>query len=584
LERRARPGWSHVGNRILPIFLALLLLQGVVPLLGTQASAAGGPAGLELGYGPGTLFPTGTGTPVYSSGDELWVLSQLNGTALLKPLFPENASVAVPVEQGVPTRAYVFGPSDPLGPWTLQLEGTPYPPVVFLLSTDSQAQPGLSMSSWDLGAEGLAMNFSMSADIPFYDASACILGGGDHGTATVPVPSSYGGGAVNVTMVGDSLNVLGSSLGNSSFAFSAQLYYTYSFLAPNSSSTFISRAVMVQASDAMELSKSQPGGTVGLHSEAAPRQGEYQLRVFYQGASGLSVQATDVVVTGGFWVWLGGCQGTPVSTQDFSLVFQLGTDPGSWPREVLLDYRVSGVEAYALAHVGLNMSAATFTGEPWGVPLAGYTPSLTRSEGIAKAVSAGGTEFVVLAGSSGSFDYALSLGSQTLLEGSSVQLTPFAVSVVPLNVSRLQVTYSVGGVAYQGGTVNVGDQRGPLASQTTDSRGSSVFYLPGGGYDVNASGGGRTAQGTVALVDGQSAALSLGGPGPQSGPGTLELLLAAAAVAGLVLDAVLIAIRRRRGKVYWREPPGPPRVSPPVRLVPGSSSRAPSWRSCWPQA
>jgi hypothetical protein len=541
-------------DRVLLLVVALLLL-GVLPMMQTGSSATP-QSGLEMGYGPGSLFPIGSGTPVYTSGDELWLMSQLNGTALLSPLLaPQNLSLAVPLEQGVPTRALVFGQSEPQGPWTLLVQGTPYPEVLFFLIDRAEVQRGLNMSAWSLGAGGLSMNFSTSAGTPFYDASACVLGGYDDSAASVPVPASDGGGAVNITKAGDALNVRWSATGNSSFTISAELYYTYSFLAPNSSSTFVSRAVRVQASDAIGLTNQQPAGALGLHSETVARNGEYQLRVFFDGASGLSVSSTNVLVTGGSWVWLGGCQVTPVSSDNFRLLSQLGPDPSNWPREVVLNYRVSGVEGYAIAQVGLNISAAVFTGEPWSVPLAGYRASLTRSAGIARAQGVGATEFVVLGGSSGSFDYSLNLGNQTLFEGGSGTLLPYTVTALQLNVSRLQVVYSVGGAPYQGGTVKVGDQEGELAVQTTDSRGAAVFYLPAGVYNVTASGGGETAGGTVTLTEAQSTALNLGGPGPQNGLGTVELLLAVAAVTGVVLDVTLISARRRRRRVTWRDTP-----------------------------
>ena len=501
-----------------------------------------------MGYGPSELFPVGGGTPVYTAGDQLWVRSHYNATVLVSVSPPPgNSSIVKRVDPGTPVRILTFNGPDPQSLWLLEgLHGGP-PPIVFAVNDEEMSPADLTVTGYALSGGALQLNLSVSPVLQFYDGSACVLGGANTSVASLPVPSQIGSGSIDLTYGGGTLQAAGSGLGVENFTFSADLLYSYSFLAPNSSTTFVSRDVRVADSDAVAVTGNGPSVTLNLRSDGPLRAGRYQLRGFFEGAKGLAVASTDVLITGsGAWVWLGGCENTPVYSNTFQLTDPLAGPAVGWPRDVWLTYKVGGEAGFAGIPVGVNISSVSFLGEPWGVPLSSLNMTAERSAGVLAVDSSNGTIYLALSGHPAAVRYSVGLGNRTFFTGTVGPLAPFTSTIVPLNVSRLTVTYFVGGSPFAGGRVEVDEGGVNLTQALTGKDGGAVFYLPPGTYSVSASGGGASATQTVSLGEGEGLGVTLG---ETPGLGTTQLLipvLGAAAVVGALANVALFTRRRKR--------------------------------------
>ncbi|MDE1853650.1 MAG: carboxypeptidase regulatory-like domain-containing protein [Thaumarchaeota archaeon] len=518
-----------------------------VQLLPQTASAAGSPT-LDMGYGPSTLFPVSGGTPVYSAGDQLWVRSHYGSAVQVAatPLRPNATSYKRTAEPDVPMKMLSFNDSDQ-GLWTLQTANQSAPSLVFLVSFAGATPANLTLVADRLKGESLSMNFTTSNSVSLYDANACLLGGSDSSRVVVPVPKEIGVGNVVLSRQGDIIGVTGAGLGNENFTLSVEIYRSYSFLSPNSTTTLLSRNARVATTSTVLVSGREFVPPLTIQSDAPLKTGEDQLRVYFQGAGGLALSTTQVLFPDqNTWVWLGDCQTKPVYSNDFNVVSQLGTDPAAWPREAWLTYTSYGEQGFASVPLGIDIASVTFVGAPWGVKLSIYSIGASAASGVLESGSANGTLFMILDSQNANFTYTAGLGNQTLFTGRVGGVRPFTSTILSINVSKLEVTYDVGGVPYQGGAVGVADAAGTVSSASTDSAGNAVFYLPEGDYNVTASGGNSSASQSVSLAPGQALQVTLGKTQSVWWGTPLIYSLAAAAGLGVVANVALVLWRRTR--------------------------------------
>jgi hypothetical protein len=418
------------------------------------------------------------------------------------------------------------------------------------------------------------MNFSAPPSLDLYDGEACTIGGADTSAAVIPVPASAGGGSLGITRDGSTLTFSGSGLANQTTAISVELFHEYSFLVPGTSATLVTKDLRVAGSDGVLLSGPNASVSATIHADVPLRKGRFELRATFQSGAGISVSQTEVLLDGSAgWVWLGGCQSTPVAGDQFGLRSPLASDPSNWPREVYLLFRSFGVEGWARAGVGVDISAVGFVGEPWGVRPDGYDVAVTGSSGVESTSVANGTIYLIDGSTGGTLSYSVGLGNQSFFTGEAYP-QPFTFLRVPLNLSRLIVQYRSGGTSVAGGEVQVSNSRGPLSRERTGRDGSATFYLPSGSYNVTASNGNETVKGSADLLPGQSLTLTLGTSPPQDETGLVVTALFATALVGLALN-ILVYLRGRE----WNFGARSIRVS---SLRNSSTSR--SLRSCWPQA
>lgn len=533
------------------LFLLLLLFSAILPAV-PLSSEASSQVPLDMGYGPSTMFPVSGGTPVFTAGDQLWLTSHYNSTVQVSigPAIANASRVLRSLQPGIPALALTFNASDTEEYWVLAGQGSQPPPVVFEVSDAELAPANLTIAGDSFRGGALDLNLSTALRSPFYDGQACVMGEVNASVASIPVPSQTGIGAVELTRQGPALEATGVGLGTENFTFSVGLYYSYSFLAPNSTSILVSRDVQVAVSDAVAITGGGPPVSMGVRSDGALRAGRYELRAFFEGVTGLAVATTDVLITGsGPWVWLGGCESSAVYSNAFGLVVPMNGPPSGWPRTVWLTYKVFGEQGFAEVPVGLGLAAVKFEGEPWGVILSSYNVTVVSSQGVQAIEAGNGTVYLAMPGSSASFSYLLSLGNKTFFTGNAGPLEPFTETTIPLNVSKLAVNYFVGGSPYSGGTVRVGGEGTNLTKAVTNKAGQAVFYLPPGTYQLNASGGSSSASQTVTLSERQSLQVSLGEPPSQGPVQLLVVALALLAGVGILVNVALFARARiRRGR------------------------------------
>ncbi len=541
--------------------LAVLLFLGIQCIIQTApASAFRFTAPIDMGYSPSYLAPISEGAPVYTAGDQLWVRSHYNSTVIasIGPGYLSNStnfSQTLNPEQ--PTLVHTFGTSDRPGFWTLWVEYGTVAPVSFFVSPDPAKLVNLTMTGHSFRSGALLMNLTAPKDSPFYDAEACSLGAQDTGVVVVGVPATMGGGTLSIQRNGTTLSLAGRGLGNDSILVSAELYHQYSFVSPNQGTylQLFSRTIRVGASDVATITQGSPASTVDLRYDGPLRVGRYQLRVFFQDASGSSETSTTVLLSGqngpSFstrslgWTWLGDCRAARVATSNFQLAAPLGAGPTTWPRTVYLTYRLFGVEGFASTRLGVNISEVRFAGMPWNVTLPGYSIRATGSGGVEEMSVENDTVFLVV-GPNAFVNYSVSLANQTFFRGSAGPLLPFQRVIVPLNVSRLRVTFFDRGMPVDGGDVRVSNPGGLLVTLGTDKQGRATFYLPTGRYNVTATDVNGSSTDEVSLVGGQGSSITLGGTTGQSGAPFELYALSSTAVAGVALNLLVFTRNRAR--------------------------------------
>ncbi len=496
------------------------------------------------------MFPATGGTPVYSVGDQLWLRSHFQGdvTISVAPVFSSSTSVSMLIPPDTPTMVMRFNGSEPEGLWTLKAANTSTPPLFFDVSFAASDSANLTISGHRLEQGSLALNFSTAAGFPFYDGQACVLGVNGPSTATIQVPPAAGTGSVYLQRNGTTLTATTAGT-NQNFSFSAELYYSYSFLSPNSTDTLVSRSVRVAVSDSVTLGGTRLPTSLSLESDTPMRPGTYDLRAFFEGQGGLALASTEVIIpASGPWVWIGACQETPVYSNDFSLTASL-KDPATWPGTVWLTYKVYGVEGFAEVPVGLNLASVSFLGEPWGVRLSSYTFSSNASSAGPELDVSNGTVYMIMKSSPVTLNYTLGLGGRDLFSGMVGPILPFTASTVRIDVSRLTVIYFAAGKPYAGGNVSISDAKGELASSPTGASGSAVFYLPAGAYNITASGGGGSTSRSVSLAPQADLSVDIGDmpTGENSQPLMLGLLVAATVAALANVSLLVRGWRKRRG-------------------------------------
>jgi len=532
-------------------FLLMVLLVGAmagVPGPAARAQVALAPT-FDLGYGPSTLFPTSQGTPVFSAGDQVWVRLHYNSDLVLiaSTPFPSNTLYFLgPVGPENPKRLLLINDTDPQGVWSLRVANSSVPPVLFFVSDAASAPSNLKLAEAHLNGGVLDMNFTTSPSPQIQDAQACTLGSQDPSAVVVPVPATVGGGTVVLAMNGSRIDATTSGPGTGNFTLQVDLYYSYAFLAPNSTSIILFRSARAATTGAVLITRQNPSASLLLQTDGKLKRGTYELRLFFGGLLGISLETSEVLVPGAnSWVWLGTCQNTQAYSNNFSIAAPLGADPTTWPRTVWLTYTAFGQQGFANLSLGVNLAALRFVGTPWGVPLSSYEIKAVTSTGTQEVDVQNGTMFMIISSPSASVNYTVGLGGQTFFRGTAGPIDSFTSTVIPFNVSELAVTYYVGGQAHEGGTVSVSNSAGELISAETNKNGQALFYLPAGVYNVTAVGGNSTASLSVTLPFAQKLPLDLGlQPSTGTGDTTLVWALGAIAAVGVVVNTIVFLRRR----------------------------------------
>jgi hypothetical protein len=502
---------------------------------------------IGLGFNQSTITNVGTETPVYTFGDQLWFESYDPGPANVTVTAPGASSSPlhfVDVEGGAPNLLFTFADTDNTGLWTLNATSAGSTTTTRFYLVGGGAP--VSLAGYRVDGDGvLSMNYTVDSS-GAYDVSACTAGAQSTATVYVPVPSSIGTGSLLLTLNGSSVSVLPQQR-TSPYTFWVELSRGYSYQL-NDSGAIISSAMEAALTQPVEVQEGVTGSYSSALEQVLPLSpGEYSLTSDFQGSQGLSVQETEVLVTGtGQWVWLQGCSSAsdPASpTVTVSASLQSGSP--AWPRYLYAFYDEMGVGLFSIASVAVQPASVELEASGWDEPL---TDSQVSVSGTAQY--AYGNDTVYLASSQYPVNFSVSVqdgGSQRVQvpQGYSAQQAPF-----PAN--QIVVKTEIDGAALSGAFVTLDDSYGTVATATSIA-GEVVFYVPPGNYSVLAAYGNSSAADQVVMHQGEQdqsfdAVLQLSQP---ANSGTANDLLLAAAGIGVVISAIVWAMvfQRRQGLV-----------------------------------
>jgi hypothetical protein len=536
----------RASTLLLLLLLSLAAVAAALPLR-AGAAATGLPSSypLSMGFGPSDLIPVGQGVPVYTAGDQLWLVSSIHMELTLTN--PSGAGVVGTVLNPMdPVLLYTFSSSDPAGSWSLVVGGSSEllnVTAVPLVVTQEDLAPA-NLTGYTLSGSGqLQLNLALPATTQ-YDIQACAVGSAIPETVSIPIPATVGTGQLLLSKNGSLLGVSTAGRISGPFNFWVELHQNYSY-SLGGPSTVVSRDVEVAATGTIPMSSGETSANATFVDYAQVRDGRFTLRAFFDTPAGISVQQAQVLAPdNSTWISLSGCSASALAgSATFSLSASLATNASRWPTAVYTMYLSEGVEMVSETTLGLMPAVLGVVAAPWGTALTDSQLTFTPGPGVEDAASGGGTLYLVAA------QYpvevaVLGLGgqSQTVLIG-----RPFSETQVQINSSKVSVsTYLNGGTA-SGASITILSSSGDSATVAHAVSGAraSVFYLPDGNYTVEAALGNATQESTLLSQTGRATVVTFDFV-TQSGQGSLYALLATAAVGAAASALLWIKVYRDR--------------------------------------
>jgi hypothetical protein len=513
-----------------------------------NSQSAGAPSFIELGYGPTTLSPLQDGTPVYTTGDNLWVSSNYDQALSISLLRPDNSVASG--QDLTPTsvvQLYTFGPSDQPGNWTVEVTFGNATSTFVNIVLAIPAQTRASLSQYSIQQGDLNLGFSVQQSSA-YNIEACLLSARANSTTYVSIPSGLGGGSLGIQSNSSTASVYESSNSRQHFTFWYELeyYYSYSGSLPNET---ISRSLAVAKSPTF-LFPTNSTQTGPLQVDASLRPGRYVLTAFFDSSGGLAVAETRMLLqNNGSWLWLGGCTPFAVSSSTFTSQISLSQIPSAWPRVLYFMYDSQGIEAVSTTSLRINVARVDAATEPKNITLPNLTYSISENPRVIGTGTFGGSLFVIAKSFPVSLIVTPSLGSMTLNPQNLTIPGPLTETRLFIPVGTLQVHVSNDSKPLAGATVLVANLAGGELSSSTDSHGNDTVYLPAGRYNVTVlTGSGNSSQSALISVGKVSSAYFSFSTPPSFTTAYLLTALAVMAVVGLALNAWVWRTRRNRPK------------------------------------
>ena len=540
---------------ILAVLIALvIILPGAVQ---GEAQVSAPTPNVGLGFGPASIFPLTQGTPIFTNGDNLWVLDGYVSNVFVTLLSPSGTLVE-PVrsaQPGEPLLVHKFGSADQAGIWRLvvtDIMGLNSSVPIRVVAINGPVSPGLPRESLLPGGQ-LEINFTLGPRDE-YAVQACLTALPVPSNATLQLPPAIGSGQLGVQLNDSRVNLAISGAVTTPFDFWMELYHPYS-LSVGTGGEVVSQDLKVASTTPFSYQLQSPRSANGLTvvNNLPLRVGRYTLRAYFRTATGLTVQEIPMLrEADGHWLWLGGCASLQtVQSNQFSLRMGLNASVVAWPRGAFTMYRVGGIEGYSFENLDLGLSAVMVVGSPWNVTL---TQVQARAVGptVLGSTEMNGTLYVLSSQYPVNATMRVSIGStnylnQTLHLGSSYTLGRESVSVGLIDVQAASNGQSKSGVR-----VVVRTQSNASVTSVTNSTGVAVFALPAGAYSASARLGNVTATAEATVVAGERTQVSLDLSG-----GSGQLLvdgLAVLAVIG-VLANVWVWLRIRRGRIRMDHSP-----------------------------
>jgi len=532
---------------VLVMIVAAFLFAQPLHILSAQPSPS--PV-IELGYSPGSLTTTTTGVPVYTAGDEVWVMSESSVPYVLELSNPSGTVVASQVlEPQAPTVLYDFSSKDMPGTWALAevlLQTSVTVGTLPLLVVGATTVP-LNMSGYSLSASGnLSMSFT-AASSSAYDFQACAVGSPAPAAASIPIPAALGSGNMQVTLNGSVVQIVPSGQVSASFSFWVELHQDYSYT-DGGTSTVVSRDMEVASSTAVPIPVSSTNSTSSpVATLVHLRPGLFTLRAFFDSSSGLSAAEAPVLIpaNSSTWIPIAGCSSTSkLPLSPFTLSSVLGASTQEWPTQVYLMYLVDGVEMYSATTLQIYPAAIDVVAAPWLAPFTDSELAFQLGPGVQQSASAGGLIFLTAS------KYPLTV-SVSLLDGETQSVliqSAYSYVIVPVNASQIVVDAVTGGKAAPGASITISADNITIAHARSGTGGTAVFYVPQGSYDVVGTFDNVTEGASVLTVLNNSSAIALNFPGSGGQSFAYAYLLIGTAAAGLIASALVWA-KVYRGKV-----------------------------------
>lgn len=528
----------------------------IQPVHGQSVQVGSSPAPMGLGFSQGDITPVSQGVPVYAVGDQLWFEYYGQGPVNVNLDQPcsvgssaANNCVVYPfssLPDNVSQQLFVFSDASPTGVWALEvISGTGVWSVEFnLVGGGAQVQ----LSGYGVGNDGVfSMNYTLGSSSA-YDVSACTVGNQSVATAYVPVPATFGGGRLLLTLNGSSVSAIPQQSGGQ-FTVWLSLSQEFSYQVDNE--TVVSRDIQVAQTDPVLVSGGLTGAfSTALQDEVPLRTGLSTLSVSFEGAQGTSVQDTTVLITGtGSWVWLQGCSSAADRLSTTVIVSaSLQNGPSVWPREVYVLYQELGVNLFSVAPVTLQPSTVVLTASQWDHKL---TDSQVEVSGTAEYSSGNGTAYLLGA------QYPLQVSVSTpQTSPQQVEVPePYTSTSISIPADQILVRTLSGSTPLSGVVVSMTDSQGVVFVENS-TLGTAVFYVPPGNFTVSG-----TSEGNL-----QSSNLDTNGVVGQSFQTTLQfaaaggdwltlLLLALLGVGAVASVGVWVAVYRRQQLLVAKRKP-----------------------------
>ena len=503
--------------------LALSVLSAV-PLKSTHA--AQGPS-IGLGFGPTSIEPVSSGTPVYAPGDQLWAQSFYNDTAVgLTLTSPRgNLTPTFSLQPGDLAKVYTFSQTDPEGAWTLTVFTLTSPTIETLIidlgNATSAVRPTFTGAS--VAQNDLALSYALPATSA-YDIQACTIGTSVGPTVSFVLPPAIGGSTA-VTLIGGRA-VLTAPSAKIPFVAWLQLYAPRAFA---NGTSLVTEQLLASQTATFNLGNSSGGVSVQLENDMVLRPGRYDLRVFVRGPAGLaSYEAPYLMENAIQWVSLGGCtQLSDVTANPFVLTSSLDASNSTWPRQLFLMYSEGGVESFTLAQVP-SAEGRIDVKDAAGGTLQGVKLTLS-GQGVQSWDAFGDSLYLVGTG----FPIAGVVGVDFMgVATESFNLTlssPFFTGSLRVDAGLLQVETTVQGKPLGNVSLSISAAGSNPVPFTSGANGTMPVVLPPGEYNATATFQGRSISKLVEVTSGQTAVVNLDSNPPQP-----PLLLYALAVLLLV--------------------------------------------------
>jgi hypothetical protein len=532
-----------VKSKLLLLVVAFLLLAP--PLVVSQSVTKPSKVPIGLGFSPSTIEPVGLETPVYTTGDALWVQSYSADVLTLDVNSPQgNVSLLNFLQPGALADIYTFPNGAELGAepgnWTVSVfdESTGKVGYTYFTLVNSVQALTPRMAGANLTGSHLNLDLAIPATAA-YAIQACTLGAVVGPTSAFQLPSGLGT-TFDVSLNGTSVIVKAPEL-RAFVSVWAELYTARSYQNGTTLVSVQTLAARSEVATAYGAPLDQP-----LVTEMNLRAGRYDLRSYVRSPSGLLLfEAPYLLTADGQWISLQGCtQLSTVDSDSFVMESNLAMGTSTWPRSVLLMYTSNGVDGSTQA----NVSALDAR-----VELLPYSQG--KLAGVGGSVSGGGVEnwdsfngSVYLIGQRFPLQAQIDVSYEGLTAASTniTMAQPYSVYVLESQDGGLTLHASLNGAPVANTTVYLSGQGNSQVPFLTNGAGNFSLFLPPGGYNLTASFGGHTASASV-RVSANSTGSGLLDFGSQLPAPLLIALVAGGVAAGGVNVFVWTSyIRRRR--------------------------------------